>query len=352
MTVPVHYDVMMGEFHWRELITRGLRGADAEFWEEAGVLAGYGEFSSRLFTTLLEYAKNGQQVFHVGPVMQELFDECLLTEVPATHIRLPYKCFYVVLPDCPWFIWGGNRTQWHRVAGVYVREIRQDIWHLTFWGQANERSTTVDDDATFWCDLGFREAPHVEREGVPFYDLEAYCTTLLNHPSTFLTGLDPPSMPPDWDQHKETLRHVWRVIFNLLLYLNSDRPDLQRGQADEAERKALQRKLGQKKSGSKVAKVRRQLDRLSQATITWVGQGIERRSREAQADTGRTVRLHRRRGHRHAYWVGPRRDAEGNPRLGDTVVIKFVAPMWVGAKEAGEEYPGRQYHLDTERGES
>ena len=359
MRVPIHYDMALGANPWwRKALTETLAGRTATLLSDLQVFSKIGESGPRMISAVLAYALGGQQVFHVGPVMQELFDECLLTEVPGSHIDLPYECFYIALPDCLWPIWGGDRTQIHPISGLYVQRHR-DILSLLVWGQANQRSLTVDDDATFWCDIDLGEVPQVVQEGITFYDLEAYFPVLM-HPyrGAHDLGLGLPT--------GENLRivtnsvlHLWRIVFNLLLYLNSDRPDVQPDNEAGNARRQLSGKLDRVKSKGKAAKLQRMLARLTEASITWVGQDIERRAKATQTEpTSRTVRLHRRRGHRHSYWTGPRKDAEGNPRLGDQVIVKFIAPTWVGGSqpeptpEELKQYPGRRYRLDIEKGEA
>jgi hypothetical protein len=147
----IHYDRMLGAHpEWRHLIMEGLKGnfrplkTELYLLDRGGFTAG-----ARTLSAFFLYAHSGQQTYCLGPRMQGLLHETDLTAVPETFLKLPYQCIYIAFLGSPWKIWGGDRTGWHTVAGVYM-SCKDSIISMVIWGAENEKSTHIGDDATFW----------------------------------------------------------------------------------------------------------------------------------------------------------------------------------------------------------
>jgi hypothetical protein len=282
------------------------------------------------------YARCGQQTYYLGRRMQELLGQTDLAKVPEQFVRAPYPTFWIALEDSPCRIWGGPRTQWHQVAGVYVVERRPGVLGLVFWGKENERSVVVGDDATFWIDLTLADAPSAKTpcEGMGrVANVAAYLDSMLGN--NRLDASDPGMgklSDVATEIHHANLRTVVRTVFNLLLYLNSADPE-QTIHADPSKRAALKKRLKNTKSKAKRRKLQRKLDNTPAARVVWIGKSLEREPKRVMktgAGGTRTVRQHWRKGHWRPYWTGPRKDAAGTPRKGDKQVLRWVQPTLVG----------------------
>jgi hypothetical protein len=129
--------------------------------DPTGESCGLADFARSYSTTysmtrlVLSYQWHHQQVVCVGPRMQEAFANTSLEDIPTDLIRLPHPCFYLATPESEGLVlWGGERTQWHKVAGCYVaKEPTANAIVILAWGAANEKSLDPLDDATFWFRL-------------------------------------------------------------------------------------------------------------------------------------------------------------------------------------------------------
>jgi hypothetical protein len=281
---------------------------------------------------MLLYDRFGQNSFVVGPKVQDLFRRTSLAKVPPAMLVPPVTGFYVALPDCPWRIWGGARTRWHQLSGVYVGfsksasrmyggvplDLERTV-HFAMWGAANELSVGRTDDALLWYSMS------LDAWGRDGSDLESFfqqqSVMLVNeHDADIWGGNDPldpahtnsPSVPQmgDVDEHRRTLVCVLRTVLNLCLYLNSDEPDLK---VDDLNSEAEKRRgaLSKKKSAGKRKKIERQLKNSPKTRIVYVGplfETLERdSSRPGSKEAGQAHASpleHAVRPHWQRYWVG------------------------------------------------
>lgn len=329
----IHYDRMLGGSpRWREAIWAALKGHPDLFRSEFLALSGWAPSAAKTLSACYEYAKSGQQVFCVGPHLQEMLHYTDLSGVPEAFLRLPFPCFYVALPQCPWSIWGGDRTQWHPVSGVYVQR-RGTVLSFIFWGKETDKSACIGDDAVFWLDLQLNECLGKDEDTPGAFDIGTQLQKQLSDLSR--DASDP--LAPKWDtargRQNETLTSVLRVVINLVLYLNSSDPETTLVSDGGPERAELKKKVKRTKNKGKRRRYQKRLAELSEAKVVWIGKSIEDgkiRPRRATKTSSRAVKPHWRKGHFHPYWVGLRRDAEGNHRKGDHQVLKWVAPVFVG----------------------
>jgi len=331
----VHYDYMMGSMpRWREAILSALKGHPDLLRMEYLAMAGWAASACHLLRSCYDYAKSGQQVFCVGPRLQEMLHLTDLSVVPEVFLEVPFQCFYVALPECGWSIWGGEVTQWHPVTGAYVSRVGP-VFTFVLWGKENSRSTCVGDDATYWIQVNLEEAQGEKGS----LDLKSLLRRQLNDIRRDHSDLLAPKAKtgPVHERHTGSVLSVLRVLFNLVLYLNSSDPEKTAApRNNKSQREELKKKLKRAKSASKRRKYQNRLSELSEAQVVWIGRSIEegkipnRTTKTGQSHKGRPVKPHWRKGHFHSYWVGPRKDAEGNRQKGDRQVLRWVAPVFVG----------------------
>lgn len=331
---------------------------------------------------MLMYEREQQQVVCVGPRMQAAFANTSLANVPLDMVRPPYPCFYLAVPESEDLVlWGGARTGWHRVAGMYVvRDVNHQQLSVLAWGEANEKSLVNTDDATFWFSINLDHVETMEdsfeRSLDPKYvrrtisTIEEESAAVANEIEA-VHALDPNALrrinfdkaldkllanraadasdigmslyngnagtdPERIERVRQTARKLMRIAVNTILYMNSTGADLSEPETNDSERARLRKKLaGFKNPNKKDARLtKRKLDELPKSRIVWVGPTIEQEvggEHDLTESSGRTVSGHVRRGHWHTFLVGPRK------REGEVIVasergrtLKWIPPLWVG----------------------
>jgi len=288
-------------------------------------------FHRALYTLTLflaEYRTQGRQTFVVPNEMQDALARTSLKDIGFNELKLPYRCLYMALPDCEAQIWGGEKTLWHKVGGVFVRyvppgECIQDVEgevtcpegmiNVYIWGMENERSHGPGDDASMWFTFDLAEMRNT--------DLETYLLAMLNDPErdaslTEMTdfgrslGLSTQMPRNDGGTAIAGVLHVMRVLFNALLYMDCQDAEVTLDEAvveANLRRKEITTALGRMKNPNKSRgrKLRKQLTTLPTDIVSWVGRSVRIRGNEPSTSTGTgtSQREHWVRGH---WW--PRRD--------------------------------------------
>lgn len=204
-----------------------------------------------LSTNWLGWVDCGKQVFEVDPNLQKALAETSLESVVAEDIKSPRQTIWMSFPDSDLKAWGGGKTGWHKVVGAFVSvevgfrkyydselkafrslSVENDAGALNImvWGEENEKSQGVGDDAISWVTVDLQEM----REQGP--DLESYLKQLLsdNSRNDTLDGLSEfakqmsfrTELPKGAQEgvFRHQMQKIVRVIVNTLLYLNSQNP--------------------------------------------------------------------------------------------------------------------------------
>jgi hypothetical protein len=342
-TPPLHFDHWMGSRpEWRKIILDGLKGnpllRQMEF-----LSAVYHPSQAAFLACMFGYATEGQQTFLLGPRLQEMLAETDADKLPLEFLKLPFNTFYISLVGCEHALWDGT-TGRHPVTGVYVHVVdaKRPVILLAMWGAENENSRRVGDDAVQWVTLDLSAAIcHTDDDGTQYVNLDDYITRLWADPSN--EDSDPGVVKhKEFHRNRDTAIEMARLAFNLVLYVNSERPEKRTlPQRHPGRKKALQQKLAQAqknpKKRNKAAKLQQEIDAISEARIVWLGESFESQPRDTSGETrdssasGRVVTRHRRRGHYRSYWTGPRKLADGSRVKGTDKVLRWIPPMWVGS---------------------
>lgn len=177
-----------------------------------------------------EYHVHGQQNFALTSEYVELFSQTSLRGITFNDVSMPYCAFYIAL-DCPGlFMWGGPRTRWHEVGGMYVCVMMTSVRTKAgtsdpgmsiatrMVGKPNVESTGPLDDATF--DNNVRIDKDDDIEGlIAAMNAEDFALTLgdpaeedlASCPGKFIGGGDPVGAS----------RFAIRIACNLAMYLSS-----------------------------------------------------------------------------------------------------------------------------------
>jgi hypothetical protein len=330
MQLTTHYDHACGANpRWRRALTQALKGHPSLLETEFLMLSGFSPAGARMLQASFKYAESGQQVYYLGRRMQSLLGNTNIDKVPQDFHGVPYPCFYLAFQNPPYRIWGGKRTQWHEIGGVYVQEHIPGILSLVAWGKENERSTYVGDDATYWINIKLDDVPSTDG----MLDIDSYMAELITQLNQDASDPGIVITPDVRQEQNKNVTRLARVVINLLLYLNSSQPELVR-MDNPGKRAKLKARLKKAKNAKKKRKYQRQLAALPQARVIWIGKSLEQAPPNVVAQPGagpsRVVKQHWRKGHWHPYWTGPRKDASGQPQKGTEQVLRWVQPTLVG----------------------
>jgi hypothetical protein len=350
-TIPkpvICHDHVLGTVpHMAVLLHRAESGhmSEREKYMAFNTAGGFNRSLFLLFSLLLLYREGGQQVFCVGPRLQDMFKATSLDGIPMSEFRMPYDTFYVALPGCQWDTWGGT-THWHKVEGVLVSRIEEDNALLFYiWGQENEHSEGAGDDASFWFRIDLDEMERLD------LDMESYIDRTLNDPTRERRMRDDWHMPEvhrydvafsensQSGRQQETVRNVLRVVMNMTLYINSVEPDLSDDPAFHEARKnhlAIKREMARIKKQMKKQKNRKKtrsrqrqvsdllnrMRKLSTANVVWIGREVEKTYLRTRDTTESGPRRH--------HWVR----GHWRPKVLSTVTLRARAEaLYQAAKD-------------------
>lgn len=228
---------------------------------------------------MLNFERDRQQTFVVGPHLQWGFER---TEINISDfVKLPYDGQYFALPDCPYKLWGGPRTEWHQVQGVYVFRSHEHLVpgglvRFYVWAGPNDKSFHPTDDASFFFGL-----TPVEFKSGGYSDMEDYFTSLLRDPLRDNSDSFAIAYPPEIRQEAYVeITKIMRVIINALVYLTTYQPKLHKEGPNEAKIAKLEAEMAKHSYNpekNKYKRAKRKLDALQKGTITYLNLPIEAR---------------------------------------------------------------------------
>jgi len=306
-----------------------------------------------MFSMLIGYRHFGQQTFVVGPRLREMFEHTSLQGVPWDAIRIPYDFFYIALPDCPHNLWGGP-TGWHQLTGIVVGFTPdREKMAVYMWGAENEKSRIPGDDASFWF-----EVPIHHTKGM---DLETYIDDMMRDPKAnwsdgnqvsvdhsdvqgWMASAEYSRQGPADEYAIENAKVALRIIVNLCVYLQSagaEQAGHPKFEGIPSERKKLKDELGRKKNPNKknARNLQRNLDKLSNARVTWLGRTIEERYQTTSGEGS---------GQRSRHWV----KGHWYPRLDNKKARAQIPLRWVQPYERNRESVGAQSRHYKFKGEN
>jgi len=326
-TPPIHFDFMKGYHPW----VRGMI-EDMDRWgiEKAGELAtswfGFSPSLVHQAECLLHYRYYAQKVYQIPSRFQKAMSRPIgAGKINPDDIVLPYPCFYLLLPDCEWKLWGGERTGWHQIGGFYALEdSKEQCINFHFWGMPNEKSEGGD-DASFWFRLNLDDLFNVRSKG----NLQKYLKDLF---ADNTQRIDEHPVP-DNKINKQVLQGITEAVylfFNIILYMQCRNADVVRlPNRSEDQRTQLEREKGSLKnpnkgsSKKKARQIQKKLHMLSEASVVLVG-GVEARKMEERDRNAATKRANGEKPdraktpaimpqHYNYYWCGSKTDANDQP---------------------------------------
>jgi len=294
----------------RDIIDRAKGGASLDPYIQLNnglrELLGVQPSAATALESMFWYETFGQQAFMLGKRLQAMFSITSLKNLPRDAIRLPYPCIYVATPDSEVQVWGGNRTQWHRMRGFYMLQVGSKVL-LLMWGGPNKHSHNELDDATAWVTIDLDEAEK-------FSDLETYLADMTSNPlrADHDEGMGLMAEHAE-DPMRESYHTVLRLGLNMLLYLQSDAREAEVSTRQERENEIRSRLRGKKNLKKGKAKyAMRELENLSDAIVTRIAPTIE--AQTGTLPTRSTARRHWVQGHWKRVWVGSADERRKEPR--------------------------------------
>ena len=316
--VPVHFDFMKGYFSWvQDLIE------DHDRWgiEKAEAIAknwfGFDQILIQFTKAMLAYRHYGQKVYQIPRRFQIAMSRPIgAGRLSHEDLVMPFPCFYMLLPDCPWKIYRRD-TGWHQIGGFYVVQEEQQI-HFAFWGMANENSTDGGQDAVFWIRLNLND---LFSGGS---NLKKYIHKLLAEDEG-IQDIDPKVVK----EVRKGLASAIYLFFNIVLYMQCRNADIiRKTNVSDQKREGLEEALDKARQSRKpidpeVKKLKQQINMLSEASIVLIG-SVESKNMEEQDKKNAEARSRGEKGegnktpavmpqHVNFYWCGPKTDENGEP---------------------------------------
>lgn len=307
---------------------------------------------------LQEFTRFGQQIYVVGPVLQEMLSRTSLKNVDVGTLRAPLASIYVATPDSRWQIWGGVVTQWHQVAGLYLSlatvYLPQDekklatlrklgvaptvrmgpsdteVRCLTYyvWGAENRHSRGPGDDASFRVTIQLDTSADLEQQLLERLEKGPSDAGVVGNLANQLEGLT------DCSKNHQMLQEVNRFGVNLLMYLCGQNREITGAQLlHQSKLDNLDRQMGVARSRKRLERVKalqKQKEATSRVVVSYVAPSIERRYAGQLNSIREVVRSSQghawRPGYWNWYWLGAKKAEDGSPRMGERRVHRWVEP--------------------------
>jgi len=353
VTPPVHFDYFLGVHPELSKVILDDLATEEESLRTLLNKVPLHKSTVWMIISMLRYRKHGQNTYEIPAPMRQMLRHTSLRGIERDEIKFPYPAFYINLPECDWEIWGGERTQWHKVCGLYVF-IEEDVLHFHLCALENDKSRVAGDDASFWLQIKL-DVVFDKFDG----DFDRYLDETFNHyedgTEDALKG-EPGDPSPD-SKVFQAARSALYLLVNLMLYVtsvNAEMDDLKA--ARMAERAKLQKqydemeKRGLKgKRKKKARRLKKKLEAITEARVILVGKELSQKIRmsgkqatSSRRDPGRFEVP----AHYNHYWVGSKMDDHGNPRKGEKRIRKWIKGWTVNAERSmAKRVEGRIYKL-------
>jgi hypothetical protein len=282
------------------------------------------------------YQGSGEQVFVLGPHLQQMLVHTSLDKVPRRVLKAPYTAYYLATPQSPLRLFS-QRNGWGPLRGIFFWQSGPGLWEILALGPVPGHADAYAHNMAyipFDLDAAFASG-----------DLEGHLVTQFAE-ATRIRWLN---LPPDVQAELlERDLSVLRIVVNSMLYINSGGVELaadpesalfrQQRAKLEAALAALARSNERERTKKREReRLEEKLYKISGAAVVWLGPSIEA-SAEAEAvrAPGRKMREHPVRGH---WRLVPRRPDDP---------VTWVRPHWRGV-DAPERVTRRTYRFEAER---
>ena len=297
-----------------EMIERGMKKREVDQLLKDALSKG-DERERRGMGFVQAFLDAGQQVFVVGPKLEQMFVNTGLDRVPREVLKAPYKAFWLALPGSELRLWS-QRNGWCVLRGMYVDGSDPDQLRLLLYGPiptreepnaTNEAYLYLDFDKVYGASGGDLEGYLVDKFG------EALRLRSLTLPADVMAEL------------MSTQIQALRVAVNAMLYWNAGGAEITADPNYLAELELHKRLMAEKRKiengherertkRREIARIDEKAAKVSGATVVWLGRGIEEAKPESTPGSTKRrrhfVRGHwrlpaRKHGERQLVWVQP-----------------------------------------------
>ena len=266
-----------------------------------------------IYNSIMNFCRAGRQAFEIGPELCEQFAATDLSNVTAEHVRMPYSAFYLSIPEGTAQIWGGSRTRFHDVEGVYVSENHKTKnLMLVIFGAANERSRDDLDDGVVFIKLNICKMKQDDQNFQDYVE-KTLSKVLTYEPSNFLDDptdvLDSENLKRSGLLRKHTddcIRVLARIVVNSILYISSPKSEIETDEDRERDSIAIET-LCKNETRLKPGKLKKLATKISKRKKTRLSQLAPTLEKELTEKTRAGFWV---RGHWQIYWTGEGRKTQ------------------------------------------
>ena len=285
---------------------------------------------------LSDFLESGRQVFELGPVLADAFLSTKLNNIKLEHVRTPFRTIYITIPQGLAQVWGGKRTGYHDVDGVYITRDARGALKIMWWGGPNPKSIDPCDDAVGWLTI----KPEVLSGPIP-KTVEDYLDVLFSASSAYRPEALGDRPTPEEHRHlahyaDENARRAVRLAINTCLYLTSPKNPVAVDKKHKQQNDTVNRLCAKPpKTEREAKKLATKVSKFKQVYLTRLGPDIEGEGRKPQNGKapGTWVMAHWS-----LYWTGKGRQI---PRM------VFKKPYFRGNLEDKDK--GKNYDVRSER---
>ena len=312
---------------------------------------------------IIAFSEAGRQCFELGPRLTETFKRVDLGNVRAEHVRVPYKGFYITLPKGTTTLWGGKRTGYHDIYGMYVHLTDNNALMILPYGGPNKYSIDANDDSISWITIDLNKMiakgnsfeDHLEDllknnpayapwfyndDGTPGSDVKPQHALDANQTSNIMgkksyikPGMPSPSVEHLQNHMNQSLSLAVRLAVNTILYLTSPKKEVEANEKHHREAKAVDLicKDEDKLKPSKVNKLATKVSKKKYTRLSHLAPSLEE---QLSQQKGRWTMAHWQ-----IYWTGPGRK---------TPTPVFKIPYFSGKPDPSEDGV-RSYDVNEEK---
>lgn len=289
--------------------------------------------------SICQFIESGRQCFELGPVLADAFLETKLDNIKPTHIRTPFNTIYILVPKGMLQVWGGERTQFHDVDGIYITQDGKSNLKIMYWGAANERSVAPNDDAVGWLTIPstWWVAGGAEVQSVEGYLDDLFSVSSSYKPEAFGDPWPSPAVLVERERAcDEGARRAVRLAINTCLYLTSPKNSVAVDKKHQKQSDMVNHLCAKlPKTEREAKKLATKVSKFKHVYLTRLGPDIEKEGRKSpnRKAPGTWVMAHWS-----LYWTGKGRQI---PRM------VFKKPYFRGNLE--DKDSGKNYDVRSER---
>ena len=305
MQAPLHYDLILKSMPFLSATLQVAQDMEEEALHKT-IFQAFSDTLTRFEVLSLAYfERSSRQTFVLGPWFQTLLEHTSLEVLDETYeVHLPYKGFYISLPEFEGKVWSQYLKKHLPLRGLYVFQLKSaPVICLFFWGQEEGPMNNCPQGAVGGLAVDLSKA-YMHPQSLFGYLTEAV-TTLSE---SFRFGcLFWESKKPDVTTRQSVLKAA-TIAFNLIYYLSMEKTETRHITRRNRRRERLMENL-EKSNPTRALRIQKEMTQMPRKmNVTYVGESYEQNKAKAISPTsgGRpSPKQHWVRGHYRTYQKGP-----------------------------------------------